>query len=134
MKQYRFSLKDECMKEVDHPNATREILPVPKEYLNEFEDGKVYTEDEFETKHIGCKQPKCSCGYMNYESNFCINVLIAAIPKQNVIEDYELWSELVSKVAAANICNVTPDDVRGIVSWKDKIIDVLQKYYAITRK
>lgn len=75
MKQYQFSLKDECMKELPsklEPNHTEweggidspfyvdlwsgyqkhlaslQSIPVPKDYLSSFIDGKIYNEDEFE--------------------------------------------------------------------------------------
>ena len=79
MKQYKFSLKDEAMKELSSMKepkkftapeslwsdtqldiyygnlheykkhlASLQSIPVPKEYLNQFEDGKVYNEEEFE--------------------------------------------------------------------------------------
>lgn len=80
MKQYRFSLKDECMKdELDYSKSNYrknksnlKLIPVLKEILSEFVDGKIYNEYEIEFKSFDNRQ-------------FCF-------PKYRV-EDTLLWEE-----------------------------------------
>ena len=135
MKQYKFSLKDECMKELPAlkepqrsdkkylglagwENYFKEYLkwfyleannlqsiPVPKEHLSSFTDGKIYNEDEFEI-----------CNYQG--ETFAVSII-----KQKV-NDTELWIEVLK---IANEWNTGT----SIYSY---VIKELQKQFTITRK
>lgn len=81
MKQYQFSLKDECMRYV--PNffdVTKEEIPVPKAYLSSFTDGKIYNESEFT---VGFDCAVYSLGCCSGGNELCDKCHIA-IPKQKV--------------------------------------------------
>lgn len=166
MKQYKFSLKDECMKELpsmEEPKklygyeswqapvigsficsycgyhsstalhamehdciyddykkhlASLQSIPVPKEYLNQFEDDKVYNEDEFEIKNM----PNGAV-YLNGEDI----LRPSAIPTQTV-EYIELWDEVYDR-----ICDILYKS-NGSSVGASFIISELRKNYTITRK
>lgn len=53
--------------------------------------------------------------------------------KQLMNQD-ELWNEVVAKIAAANIMKVAPADVSGITDWKQKVIAEIQSKFVLTLK
>jgi hypothetical protein len=111
MKQYKFSLNDECMiEEVGyHPNffdVDKEEISVPKEFLSSFIDDKIYNEDEFEI-----------ISYKNHSQKF-----VAPIPKQKV-DDTELWKDIFLFIES-HIKDMTYEEQ----------MEELQKHYTITRK
>jgi len=149
MKQYKFSLKDERMKElplyenpdeikdlinVDYYNHKKQLyecqlkslqsIPVAKEYLNQFEDGKIYSEDEFQIKTIVDEEGRQN----QLRKGNCIvrNYIRTAIPKQKV-DDTELWKGFFDKIFDWNY------GISNYLSKKD-FINELQKHYTITRK
>lgn len=149
MKKYKFSLKDECMKELpsmvmpiaaytsdgyvkddlskellinanEYNNhiASLQSIPVPEEYINQFEDGGVYNEDQFEVRcnyisdgNLHCKNCKSIAELCNCEK---------ALPIHKV-DDIEQW-----KLEINSACYRKNNSV-AFVNW-------LFENYTITRK
>lgn len=141
---YQFSLKDECMNELpfmrepDHTKwvdgmdssyykdlmerykknlASLKSIPVPEEFLNQFEDGKVYDESEFEIKEE-----------INSDFAYQYDVKKFAIPKHKV-EDTDsifLWFEVRNRFS----------DLEKMKKFSDtfKELKKMRNDYVITRK
>jgi hypothetical protein len=100
MKKYKFSLKDECMQEYTgyHPFlvVAKKEIPVPKKFLSEFENDKVYDESEFEIK----QEQKLNHGENiksgGFENGSQIYFEMVAVPKQKVA-DTEPWNDFFNK-------------------------------------
>lgn len=150
MKQYQFSLKDECMKELPSPESNilskvvanpksisnvvnhfikLQSIPVPKEYISSFTDGKIYNEDEFYKQGIVWDITN-DCELKTYGNELDwtkYEVRKVAIPKQK-IDDTELWDDISDR-----ICDILYES-NGFSSGADMIINELKKHYTITRK
>lgn len=122
MKQYQFSHKDECMNEIPsmpppggytgHPDNNHEInlyiqrrreydnhlaslksIPVPKEYLNQFIDEKIYDETEINW-HMKYPQQKVD-DYIDTVGK-CANCGVEFHIHKQKVDDTELWNEVLN--------------------------------------
>lgn len=135
MKKYKFSLKDEAMiEEVGyHPNffdIDKEEIPVPKEYLDQFEDERIYDENEFQTRKIFLvrgsqyKLEKTVITDALIDGDGRYYYLLAIPNSKQKVDDIDLRDKISDILFDSN----------GHCGGSANVFNYLQKHYTLTRK